>query len=89
MEVAVRVVKYIKSSPGLGLFMPSHSSKLLTVYCDSDWVTCLQTRRLLTRYLVRFGDALILWKLKKQESVARSSAEVEFRSMASSVAEIT
>ncbi|WMV46861.1 hypothetical protein MTR67_040246 [Solanum verrucosum] len=89
MEAALRVVKYIKTAPGLGLFMPAQSSELLTVYCDSDWGTCVQTRKSVTGYLVKFGDALITWKSKKQETVARSSAEAEFRSMASAVAEIT
>ncbi|XP_049394474.1 uncharacterized mitochondrial protein AtMg00810-like [Solanum stenotomum] len=51
--------------------------------------TCVQTRKSITRYLVKFGDALITWKSNKQETVARSSAEAEFRSMASAVAEIT
>ncbi|XP_015164530.1 uncharacterized mitochondrial protein AtMg00810-like [Solanum tuberosum] len=62
MEATLRVVKYIKASPGLGLFMPAQSSELLTTYCDSDWATCLQTRRPVTGYLVKFGDALISWK---------------------------
>jgi len=71
------------------LFMPAQSSELLTVYYDSDWGTCVQTRKSVTGYLVKFGDALITWKSKKQETVARSFVEAEFRSMALAVAEIT
>ncbi|XP_060190334.1 uncharacterized mitochondrial protein AtMg00810-like [Lycium barbarum] len=59
MEAALRVVRYINCSPGLGLFMPSQSNHLLTAYCDSDWGTCPQTRRFVTGYLVKFGDALV------------------------------
>ncbi|XP_070056462.1 uncharacterized mitochondrial protein AtMg00810-like [Nicotiana tomentosiformis] len=40
-------------------------------------------------YLVKFGDALISWKSKKQETISRSSAEAEFRSMAACAAEVT
>uniref|UniRef100_A0A3Q7JBU3 Reverse transcriptase Ty1/copia-type domain-containing protein n=1 Tax=Solanum lycopersicum TaxID=4081 RepID=A0A3Q7JBU3_SOLLC len=40
-------------------------------------------RRLVTCYLVKFGNAIVSWKSKKQETVARSSAEAEFRSIAS------
>ncbi|XP_019069865.1 uncharacterized mitochondrial protein AtMg00810-like [Solanum lycopersicum] len=89
MNVALRVVKYIKNAPGLGLLMPSDSSGKFVAYCDSDWGGCLQTRRSVTGYLVKFGNAIVSWKSKKQETVARSSAEAEFRSMASVVAEVT
>ncbi|XP_055814640.1 uncharacterized mitochondrial protein AtMg00810-like [Solanum dulcamara] len=36
IEAALRVVKYVKGSPGLGLFMPAKSTNTLTSYCDSD-----------------------------------------------------
>jgi len=68
--------------------MPAESTNNLTTYCDSDWGACLQTRRSVTGYLVKFGEALISWKSKKQDTVSRSSAEAEFRSMASATAEI-
>ena len=42
MNAALRVVKYIKNAPGLGLLMPSDSSGKLVAYCDSDWGGCLQ-----------------------------------------------
>uniref|UniRef100_A0A3Q7J4P8 CCHC-type domain-containing protein n=1 Tax=Solanum lycopersicum TaxID=4081 RepID=A0A3Q7J4P8_SOLLC len=35
------------------------------------------------------GEGLISWKSKKQETVSRSSAEAEFRSMAACAAEVT
>uniref|UniRef100_A0A3Q7H9F9 Reverse transcriptase Ty1/copia-type domain-containing protein n=1 Tax=Solanum lycopersicum TaxID=4081 RepID=A0A3Q7H9F9_SOLLC len=89
MNAALRVVKYIKNAPGLGLLMPSDSSGKFVAYCDSTWGSCLQTRRSVTGYLVKFGNAIVSWKSKKQETVARSSAEAEFRSMASVVAEVT
>ncbi|XP_015060287.1 uncharacterized protein LOC107006178 [Solanum pennellii] len=87
MNAALRVVKYIKNAPGLRLLMPSDSSEKFVAYCDSDWGGCLQTRRSVTGYLVKFGNAIVSWKSKKQETVARSSAEAEFRSMSSVVAE--
>nr|XP_016503865.1 PREDICTED: uncharacterized mitochondrial protein AtMg00810-like [Nicotiana tabacum] len=81
--------RYIKGSPGLGLLMPYVDSGKLEGFCDSDWGGCLQTIRSVTCYLVKFGDALISWKSKKQENVARSSTKPEFRSMASAVTEFT
>ncbi|XP_049373015.1 uncharacterized mitochondrial protein AtMg00810-like [Solanum verrucosum] len=89
MEATLRAVKYIKETPGLGLLMPAEQTTQLTTYCDSDWGACLETRKSVTGYLVKFGGGLISWKSKKQGTVSRSSAEVEFRSMATCAAEIT
>lgn len=89
MEAALRVVRYIKAEPGLGLLMPSEDANKLTAYCDSDWRGCIESRRFVTGYIVMFGNVLVSWKSKKQDTVSRSSAEAEFRSMASTVAEIT
>ncbi|XP_055824356.1 uncharacterized mitochondrial protein AtMg00810-like [Solanum dulcamara] len=89
MESALRVVRYLKEAPSLGLLMSSKDTNTLTAYCDSDWGACLETRRSVTGYLVKFGGSLISWKSKKQETVSRSSAETEFRRMANCAAEIT
>ncbi|XP_019239463.1 PREDICTED: uncharacterized protein LOC109219458 [Nicotiana attenuata] len=65
------------------------STNKLTAYCDSDWGACLQTRRLVTSYIVKFGNTLVSWRSKKQDTITRSSAEAEFRSMATCAAEVT
>ncbi|XP_047267171.1 uncharacterized mitochondrial protein AtMg00810-like [Capsicum annuum] len=74
---------------GLGLFMPINGNNKLTAYCDSDWGSYVESRKSVTRYLVKFGEALISWKSKKQNIVSRSSTEAEFKSMATIVAEVT
>uniref|UniRef100_M1BAE1 Uncharacterized protein n=1 Tax=Solanum tuberosum TaxID=4113 RepID=M1BAE1_SOLTU len=89
MEAALRVVRYVKAEPGLGLLMPSEDTDKLKAYCDSDWGGCLESRRSVTGYIVMFGKALVSWKSKKQDTMARRSAKAEFRSMASVVAEVT
>ncbi|XP_019251242.1 PREDICTED: uncharacterized protein LOC109230174 [Nicotiana attenuata] len=89
MTAAKRVIRYIKGTPGLGLFMPAEGNMKLTACCDSDWGVCVETRRSVTGYVIKFGEALISQKSKKQGTVSRSSVEAEFRSMATTVAEVT
>uniref|UniRef100_A0A1S3Z9K9 Reverse transcriptase Ty1/copia-type domain-containing protein n=1 Tax=Nicotiana tabacum TaxID=4097 RepID=A0A1S3Z9K9_TOBAC len=42
--IALRVVRYIKGSLGLGILLSSRQTNTLTVYCDSDWAACPNTR---------------------------------------------
>nr|XP_009797449.1 PREDICTED: uncharacterized protein LOC104243884 [Nicotiana sylvestris]XP_016491789.1 PREDICTED: uncharacterized protein LOC107811381 [Nicotiana tabacum] len=89
IEVSLRVVRYIKRAQGLGLLMPEESTDKPVAYCDSEWGSCIESMRSITGYLVKFGNALVSWKSKKQVTVSRSSAEAEFRGMASCAAGVT
>nr|XP_016446830.1 PREDICTED: uncharacterized mitochondrial protein AtMg00810-like [Nicotiana tabacum] len=62
MEAAQRVMRYIKTAHGFELFMPAKVSKSLSAYCDSDWGACVESRRSMTGYAVKFGEAPISWK---------------------------
>ncbi|GAV71858.1 hypothetical protein CFOL_v3_15347 [Cephalotus follicularis] len=88
MEAALRVLKYLKREPGLGILMPSHSNLKLEAYCDSDWAKCPMTRRSLTGYCIKFGGSLIYWKTKKQATISKSSAKAEYKAMASTTCEV-
>ncbi|XP_019459893.1 PREDICTED: uncharacterized protein LOC109359650 [Lupinus angustifolius] len=44
-KVSTRVLKYLKGSPGQGIFFPANNDTTLKGYSDSDWATCLDTRK--------------------------------------------
>ncbi|GKV14238.1 hypothetical protein SLEP1_g25140 [Rubroshorea leprosula] len=88
LDATMRVLRYLKSSPRQGIFLSSSSSLQLSAYCDSDWASCPTTRRSTTGYLTLLGNSPISWKTKKQSTVSRSSAEAEYRAMASTISEL-
>nr|XP_009768663.1 PREDICTED: uncharacterized protein LOC104219656 [Nicotiana sylvestris] len=88
-EAALHTLRYLCKDPRLELFMSLDSSFQLVTYCDSDWAACSNSRCSVSGFFLSMGDFPISWKLKKQQVVALSSAEAEYRLMRRLVAEIT
>lgn len=85
---ALRVVRYLKGTPGQGVFLNSKSDLKLRGWCDSDWGGCPLTRRSVSGWFITLGTSHVSWKTKKQKMALRSSAEAEYMCMALAVREI-
>jgi hypothetical protein len=59
----IRIMRYLKKSPGQGLFYPRNSELRLRGYSDSDWGTCKETRK--SGFCIFLGQSLVSWKCKK------------------------
>ncbi|KAL0386161.1 UNVERIFIED_CONTAM: Retrovirus-related Pol polyprotein from transposon RE1 [Sesamum radiatum] len=88
MDAALHLVHYLRGCPDKGLFFPTSNSFELIAFCDADWSSFVDSRRSLTGYCIFLGGALILWKTKKQPTVARSTVEAEYRSLGATVCEL-
>ena len=57
---------------------PEYNAKELHAYTDSDWATCVKTRRSFGRSCIQLAGGTIAYKCKFQPTVAGSSTEAEF-----------
>lgn len=88
LKAALTVVKYLKGTSFIGLFLPATNDLKIRAFSDADWATCTDSRRSITGYCIFLGTSLVSWKTKKQSTVSRSSAESEYRAMATTVCEL-
>ncbi|XP_016165099.1 uncharacterized protein LOC107607689 [Arachis ipaensis] len=81
LQAAHRVLRYLKGCPSVGLFFLAANDLKLTGFSDADWAMCANSRKSITGHCFYIGKSLISWKSKKQNTVARSSSEAEYRAL--------
>ena len=74
--------------PRKGIIFSKNTNKQNIEVCiDIDWAGALDDRRSTSGYFTFVGGNLVTWRSKKQNVVARSSAEAEYRGMALGICE--
>ena len=87
-DAVIRILRYIKNTPGQGVLYDNRGHTQVVGYTDADWVGSPTDRRFTSGYCVFIGGNLISWKSKKQDVVARSSAEAKYRVMVLATCEL-
>ncbi|KAL1203340.1 Retrovirus-related Pol polyprotein from transposon RE1 [Cardamine amara subsp. amara] len=83
-----RILRYLKGTPGKGIWMGRNNSTDIVGYCDSDWAGDKTDRKSTTGYCTFVGGNLVTLRSKKQKVISRSSAEAEYRAMANTTGEL-
>ncbi|KAM2668187.1 hypothetical protein EV2_019802 [Malus domestica] len=83
LNLVKKILRYLKGSVGRGIIMKKNENTQIMGYCDADWAGNAIDRKSTTGYCTFVGGNLVTWKSKKQTVIARSSAEAEYRAMAS------
>ncbi|RVW35969.1 Retrovirus-related Pol polyprotein from transposon TNT 1-94 [Vitis vinifera] len=85
MTAVIRILRYLKMTPGKGLLFQRTTKKEIEIFSDADWAGSVTDRRSTSGYCSFVWGNLVTWRSKKQSVVARSSAEAEFRAMAQGI----
>ena len=89
--LAKHVLRYLSGTRDLALCLgtpcsripPSLSSYMQNVGCsDADWASNTVDRKSVSAYSFYFQDSLVSWSAVKQKSIALSSTEVEYYTLA-------
>ncbi|XP_057811608.1 secreted RxLR effector protein 161-like [Salvia miltiorrhiza] len=88
MDVAKRILRYIKGTSNVGLWYPADDDFKLTGYTDSNFARCAIDRKSTSGTCQFLGSKLISWFSKKQTSAATSTTEAEYMAAGSCYSQI-
>ncbi|PKI45751.1 hypothetical protein CRG98_033884 [Punica granatum] len=83
-----RILRYLKGTITYGLHIRPGSISSIHGFSDADWAGNPDDRRSVSGFIVFLGSNPVSWSSKKQRTVARSSTESEYKSLANATAEI-
>ena len=67
MDAAIRIIRYLKSSPGKGLMVSKNNHLKVEGYTDADWAGNISDRKSTSGYFMFVGGNLVTWRSKKQK----------------------
>ncbi|KAM1462583.1 hypothetical protein ACFXTO_047598 [Malus domestica] len=88
MNAVMRILRYLKGSLGKGILFKRNNHLGVEGYTDADWAGLVDDRCSTLGYFTFVRGNLVTWRSKKQNVVALSSAEAEYKGMALGICEI-
>ncbi|KAF2297070.1 hypothetical protein GH714_016331 [Hevea brasiliensis] len=78
MNVAKRILRYLKGTIDFGLFYSSSNEFKFVGFCDSNFAGDVDDRKSTTSFVFFMGDCAITWSFKKQSIVTLPTCESEY-----------
>ena len=82
-----RLFRYLKHTIFHGLQLRKTGSTALRTYSNADWAGNIDDRTSTSAYISFLGSNPISWSSKKQQAVAQSLTEAEYRALATTTSE--
>nr|XP_018623855.1 uncharacterized mitochondrial protein AtMg00810-like [Nicotiana tomentosiformis] len=89
MMSSLHVLRYLMNDPAHGVLLSSSSDFSLLAYSDSDWASCVVSRKSVNGYYITLGGSPVSWKSKKQPTISLSSVEAEYLALRKVAVEIS
>ena len=87
-QAAKRVLRYLAGTTTHGILLSRRSPLTLHGFSDADWAGDTDDYISTNAYIIYLGSNPVSWSSKKQNGVARSSTEAEYRAVANTASEI-
>lgn len=84
-----RIPRYLRATMDYGIHLKKAAELSLIGFSDADWGSDPNDGRSVSGHCVFFGNNIVSWHSRKQQTVSRSITEAEYRSLIELVAEIT
>lgn len=85
---AKRILRYLAGTSDHGIYFSATNTTTLHAFSDADWAGDSDDYVSTNAYIIYLGATHVSWSAKKQNGVARSSTEAEYRSIANTTSEI-
>jgi len=87
LEVIDRILRYLKDTPGQEIWMKKNGTNDVVDFSNANWAGSCDMKSTIG-FCTFVGGNLVTWKRKKQNVIARFSAEAKYRAMTSTASKL-
>ena len=87
-QATKRILRYLAGTSSHGIYLRKDSPLSLHAFSDADWAGDVDDFVSTNAHILYLGTTPIAWSSKKQQGVARSSTEAEYRAVANTASEV-